>query len=140
MNFLQNVKLPIEYSDKPVTPFSGMSLMKRFLDQTGIMGYVSTSDLPQPGSNREYDPSDIVSSFGLSIWTGASRYIHCDWLRYDNVLQSIFGLEQMPSQRTYSRFLENFPSRVIQRFPRFFKTGFLTRSVLIISRLILTAP
>jgi hypothetical protein len=30
------VKLPIEYSDKPVTPFGGMALMKRFIDQTGI--------------------------------------------------------------------------------------------------------
>jgi hypothetical protein len=30
------VNLPIEYSDKPVTPFGGMVLMKRFLDQTGI--------------------------------------------------------------------------------------------------------
>ena len=30
------VNLPIEYSDKPVTPFGGMALMKRFIDQTGI--------------------------------------------------------------------------------------------------------
>ena len=29
------VNLPIEYSDKPVTPFGGMALMKRFVDQTG---------------------------------------------------------------------------------------------------------
>jgi hypothetical protein len=29
------VKLPIEYSDKAVTPFGGMSLMKRFVDQFG---------------------------------------------------------------------------------------------------------
>ncbi|WP_057940415.1 IS1380 family transposase [Algoriphagus resistens] len=102
------VNLPIEYSDKPVPPFGGMSLMKRFLDQTGIKEYLSTLDLPQPGSNRGYDPADIVTSFWLSIWTGASRYVHCDWLRYDNVLQSIFGLEQMPSQSTYSRFFCKF--------------------------------
>ena len=102
------VNLPIEYSDKPVTPFGGMSLMKRFLDQTAIKEYLSTLDLPQPGSNRGYDPADIVTSFWLSIWTGASRYVHCDWLRYDKVLQSIFGLEQMPSQSTYSRFFGKF--------------------------------
>ena len=33
------VNLPIEYSDKQVTPFGGMSLMKRFLDQTNISSY-----------------------------------------------------------------------------------------------------
>lgn len=105
------VNLPIEYSDKPVTPFGGMSLMKRFLDQTEIKAYLGTLDLPQPGSNRGYDPVDIVTSFWLSIWTGASRYVHCDWLRYDTVLQSIFALDQMPSQSTYSRFFGKFSQK-----------------------------
>lgn len=102
------VNLPIEYSDKHVTPFGGMSLMKRFLDQTGIRDYMSKIDLPHPGSNRGYDPVQIVESFWLSIWTGASRYVHCDWLRYDRTLQDIFGWENMPSQSTYSRFFRKF--------------------------------
>jgi len=105
------VNLPIEYSDKQVTPFGGMSLMKRFIDQTGIRDYLSTLDLPQPGSNRGYCPTQIIESFWLGIWTGASRYIHCDWLRYDKVLQSIFGWEQMPSQSTYSRFFGKFSQK-----------------------------
>ena len=72
------VNLPIEYSEKQVTPFGGMSLMKRFLDQTKIREYLDTLNLPQPGSNRGYNPTHIIESFWLSIWTGASRYIHCD--------------------------------------------------------------
>ncbi len=105
------VNLPITYSDKKVTPFGGMSLMKRFVDQTGIRDYLSELDLPQPGSNRGYAPEQIIESFWLSIWTGASRYIHCDWLRYDKVLQSIFGWNQMPSQSTYSRFFGKFSQK-----------------------------
>ena len=77
------VNLPIAYSDKKVTPFGGMSVMKRFIDQTGIREYLNELNLPQPGSNRGYAPEQIIESFWLSIWTGASRYIHCDWLRYD---------------------------------------------------------
>ena len=50
------VKRPIEYSDKPVTPFDGMALMKRFIDQTRIREHLATLDLPQGGSNRAYDP------------------------------------------------------------------------------------
>ena len=50
------VKRPIEYSDKPVTPFAGMAMMKRFIDQTRIREHLATLDLPQGGSNRAYDP------------------------------------------------------------------------------------
>ncbi len=78
---IKMVNLSIEYSDKKVTPFGGLSLLKRFLDKTGIVSTLNDMNLPQPGSNRGYNPSDIVFSFWLGVWTGASRYIHCDWVR-----------------------------------------------------------
>lgn len=113
------VNLPIAFSDKKVTPFGGMSLMKRFIDQTGIRGYLSELDLPVPNSNAGYNPSHIIEAFWLSIWTGASRYIHCDWLRYDKVLQDIFGWNRLPSQSTYSRFFCKFTQkRNTEVFPR----------------------
>ena len=102
------VNLPIEFSDKQVTPFGGMSLMKRFVDSLGIRDKLRELPLPQGQSNRAYDPVHVVESFWLSIWTGASRFIHADWLRYDTVLQEIFGFECMPSQSTYSRFFGQF--------------------------------
>ncbi|MBL4624171.1 MAG: IS1380 family transposase [Flavobacteriales bacterium] len=113
------VNLPIEYSDKQVTPFGGMSLMKRFIDKTGIRDFFNELNLPQPRSNRGYSPNDIIESFWLGIWTGASRYIHCDWLRYDKVLQSIFCWDKMPSQSTYSRFFGKFSqARNTEVFPK----------------------
>lgn len=102
------VNLPIEYSDKKVTPFGGMSLMKRFVDSIKIRDFLSTLSLPEKGSNRGYDAIHVIESFWLSIWTGASRYIHADWLRYDKTLHDIFGWEKMPSQSTYSRFFGKF--------------------------------
>jgi hypothetical protein len=102
------VNLPIEYSDKPVTPFGGMALIKRFIDQTGIREHLAPLDLPQGGSNRAYDPVDVIEGFWLGIWTGASRYIHCDWPRQDQTLAAIFGHERLPSQSTSSRFFGRF--------------------------------
>lgn len=61
------VNLPIEYSNKQVTPFGGMSLMKRFIDQTGITDKLSILDLPCPSSNQGYNPSQIIESFWLSV-------------------------------------------------------------------------
>lgn len=102
------VNLPIEYSDKSVTPFGGMVVMKRFLDQVSIRQKLSTLDLPEPGSNRAYSSEQIIESFWLNVWTGASRYVHCNWLRQDQVIQNIFGYRSMPSQSTYSRFFGKF--------------------------------
>lgn len=95
-----------------------MSLLKRLLDKTQIYDQLNKLALPVSGSNRGYVSADIVMSFWLGIWTGASRYIHCDWVRYDKVLQDIFGLKQMPSQSTYSRFFRKFnQSRNTEIFP-----------------------
>lgn len=105
------VNLPIEYSDKKVTPFGGMSLMKHFVDQLGIREAIRELNMPEQGSNRSYNPVHVVESFWLSIWTGASRYIHADWLRYDKTLQDIFGWDKMPSQSTYSRFFGRFSQK-----------------------------
>ena len=83
--------LRIEYSDRDITPWGGMKLMKNLVDQTGIKAYLHTLDLPQPGSNRGYDPMDIVESFRVSVWIGASRFTHSSWLRYDKALKEIFS-------------------------------------------------
>ena len=113
------VNLPIEYSDKQVTPFGGMSLMKRFVEQLGIREKLEELPLPKRGSNRSYQARQVIESFWLSIWTGASRYIHADWLRYDKTLQKIFGWSTMPSQSTYSRFFGKFSQkRNTEVFPK----------------------
>ena len=112
------VNLPIEFSDKKVTPFGGMSLMKRFVDKTGIEEFLQGLDLPSPNSNRGYASTQVVLSFFLNIWTGASRFAHCNWLRGDEVLRDIFGFRSIPSQSTYSRFFHKFSQkRNTQVFP-----------------------
>lgn len=97
-------KLKIEYSDKKITPFGGMKLLKDFMDKTSVIDDLQSVNLPQGYSNAAYDPVDIVQGFWLAIFTGASRYIHADWIRYDTTLQSIFDIKRLPSQSTYSRF------------------------------------
>ena len=118
------VSLSIEYSDKPVTPFGGMVLMKKFIDQLGMDQYLKGLDLPQPGSNRGYDAKEVIESFWVNIWTGASRYNHCNNLREDEVLKKIFGYQSMPSQSTYSRFFGKFSqarnTRVFPELQRWF--------------------
>jgi hypothetical protein len=84
-----------------------MAVMKRFIDQVGIREYLGELDLPEPGSNRGYTSAEILESFWLNIWTGASRYAHCNWLRRDEVIKDIFGFREMPSQSTYIPFAKS---------------------------------
>lgn len=101
-------ELKIQYSEKKVTPFGGMKLLKDFIDTTNIIKNLESVNLPQPQSNAGIDPIDIIQGFWLAIFTGASRYIHADWLRGDTVLQEIFEIKRLPSQSTYSRFFHKF--------------------------------
>jgi len=66
------VNLPIEFSDKKVTAFGGMSLMKHFVDALNIREKLRDLPLPEGRSNRAYDPVQVIESFWLSIWTGGS--------------------------------------------------------------------
>ena len=100
--------LRIEYSDKEISAWGGMKLMKDLVETTGIKEYINTLDIPKPGSNRGYNPLEIMESFWVSIWIGASRFTHSGWLRYDTVLKEIFGWRDTPSQSTYSRFFNKF--------------------------------
>jgi hypothetical protein len=100
--------LQVQYSDKQVSSWGGMKLMKDFVDRTGIKTYLNGCDLPRPGSNRGYSPKDIIESFWVSVWIGASRFTHSGWLRYDSVLKEIFSWKEVPSQSTYSRFFHKF--------------------------------
>jgi hypothetical protein len=97
-----------EYTDRPVSAWGGMRLMKELVDKTGIRERMSTLALPFPGSNRGYSPVQILESFWVSVWIGASRFTHSGWLRYDKVLQDIFHWKSVPSQSTFSRFFHKF--------------------------------
>jgi len=89
-----------EYTDRAVSAWGGMRLMKELIDKTRIREKLQELSLPQPGSNHGYCPIQIVESFWVSVWTGASRFVHSGWLRYDKVLGEIFQWKRVPSQST----------------------------------------
>ena len=101
-------EIRVAFSDKKVTTWGGMKLMKDMLDSIGIKEFMSGLNLPEKGSNRGYDPIQIIECFWTSIWIGAGRFSHSAYLRYDKVLQEIFGWKQAPSQSTYSRLFQKF--------------------------------
>ena len=100
--------LDIEFSQKPVSPWGGLKLMKDLIDRSGIRDQMAELDLPWPGSNRGYNPLDVIEAFWVSMWIGAQNFSHCHWIRDDEVLKEIFGWSKTPAQSTYSRFFRKF--------------------------------
>lgn len=77
----------LRFTDKEITAWGGMALMKRMLDHLGFDTALKSAGLAQPGSNRGYRPEQLITQFMLSIWCGANRFEHGEVTRLDPVLK-----------------------------------------------------
>ena len=102
------MNLKIVFTDKEITPWSGMVFMKKLLDQTGILSKLISSDLPEQQSNRGYNPIQLITCFMVSEWCGANRFEHLEVSRFDEVLSNIFGFKQMAGHKAYQRYFKKF--------------------------------
>jgi hypothetical protein len=110
------MEFKISYTDKEITPWGGMYLLKQMLKEIGFRNVMSNCpDLPTPGSNRGYSPIVILESFLVSIWSGANRFLHTEITRHDKVLSDIFDWKQAPGQDTFKRFFNKFTQALNQR-------------------------
>jgi hypothetical protein len=82
----------ITFTDKEITPWSGMVFMKKLLDRKGIISELVANDLPEQRSNRGFNPIQLITCFMVSVWCGANRFEHLEVRRFDEVLRKIFGL------------------------------------------------
>jgi len=109
----------LRFTDKEITAWGGMGLMKRMLDHMGFAAGLSQSGLPQPGSNRGYPPEQLITQFMLSVWCGANRFEHGEVTRHDPVLKRIFGIKRMANfkavMRLFRRFTQNSNEAVMDK-------------------------
>ena len=107
--------IKLAFTDKEITPWSGMVFMKKLLDQTGILTKLISTDLPEQKSNRGYDPIQLITCFMVSVWCGANRFEHLEISRFDEVLRRIFGFKQMAGHKAYQRYFRKFSIATNQR-------------------------
>jgi hypothetical protein len=105
----------IGFTDKEITPWGGIALMKKMLDRCGIEDLISALGFPAPGSNRGYKADQIIKSFLVSVWCGANRFLHTEVTRQDAVIRQIFGWDRICGQDTYKRFFGKFSQGMNQR-------------------------
>lgn len=101
--------LKYEYSDKKISPWGGLRVIQELYERSGLKALVRQVPLHQPGSNRGYDPVEVVEGFMVSVLLGARRIAHAEALRHDEVVKEIYGWKRgVPSQSTFSRFFRKY--------------------------------
>jgi hypothetical protein len=107
--------LKLVFTNKEITPWSGMIFMKKLLDQTGLLTTLEKSNLPEQGSNRGYNPIQLITCFMVSVWCGANRFQHLEVSRFDDVLRKIFGFKMMAGHKAYQRYFQKFTIAINQQ-------------------------
>lgn len=105
----------IEYTDKEMTPWGGLVLMKKMTEKMGFDKLLSQLDLPQPGSNRGYAPEQLIQQFMASVWCGANRFEHTEVTRQDDVIRNLWGFDRMAGHKAFQRFFQKFTHGINQR-------------------------
>jgi len=115
------MEFEISYTNKEITPWGGMVILKRMLEKMGFREVIEQNpDLPDRGSNRGYQTSTIIESFIASIWCGANRFLHTEVTRHDAAMGKIFGWKTTPGQDVYRRFFSKFTQAKNLRVSEYF--------------------
>jgi hypothetical protein len=100
--------LKIEFTDKELTAWGGIAILQKMMEKMSFAAALSKAPLPVQGSNRGYDPIQLVIQFIISVWCGASRYEHLEVTRFDGVVQQLFGWKAMAGHRAFVRYFQKF--------------------------------
>ena len=53
--------MELAFTDKEITPWLGLSLLKLLGDRLGFFEQLNEIGLPEPGSNRGFSPSQLIT-------------------------------------------------------------------------------
>ena len=89
-------KLLLTSTSKAVTPFVGLASFIACLRQIGSLDQAART-LPFSYALPNAIPiAHTFIAFLLSVVVGASRFAHCDWLRFDSALYTLLGFKRFP--------------------------------------------
>lgn len=106
--------IDIKFVDKEITPFGGLSLFLKMLDRCDFKQALKSSGIPLQGSNRGYDPSELILGLFSGVWCGANCFGHLDLVRYDRVLCKLIGWKGGAGHKAYQRYFNKFTQGVNQ--------------------------
>lgn len=113
-SLLSQKEIEIRWTDKPVTPWGGMTLFSGLCQQVGLVSVLRNALPFRLTSPNATDPVAIVLAFMAGVLAGSRRLTHIERLRWDEGLKKILGIERFVSDTTLSRFFQRFGARQVQ--------------------------
>lgn len=114
-----SAKLVLDETSKAITPLGGLASFVTFLGQ---IGYAQELErwLPfaAPTSNNAIPLAHTLTAFIVAVVAGGRRFAHCQWLRADQVLHALLGLERFPGDDPIRNFFLRFTQAQIEAFWR----------------------
>ena len=96
--------LKISFTDKEITPWSGILLLKKMTDRMNLDEQLDKLSLPVQRSNRGYDPKQLIKQFMTNVWCGANKFEHGEVTRYDEVMKQCWEFKRMAGCKSFQRF------------------------------------
>ena len=84
------------------------------LEKCNFEEVLKKSNMPIQGSNRGYNPFQLIQGSFAGVWCGASNYSHLDLVRYDRVLSKMIGWDIGAGHRAYQRYFNKFNQAINQ--------------------------
>lgn len=100
--------MELKFTNKEISAWGGLSILKKMLDKSGFLTFLSEVPLPVQGSNRGHDPIQLIVQFMSSVWCGANRYSHLDVMRFDTTILKLFGWGKKPEHKAFQRYFNKF--------------------------------
>lgn len=94
----------LEITQEEITPRSGLVIYAEVLRALRVRERIERY-LPQPGSNRGYNPSKYVEPLLLMLYGGGRHIEDLREIRDDMALRKLIGMEEMPSSSTFGDWL-----------------------------------
>jgi hypothetical protein len=112
---LRSEGLAWRFTDKRFTAWGGLRVLEEALRRMGWPEALAGAPLPEPRSNRGLCPRMVVQGFLVTIWIGGLRFAQTALVRYDEALRSIFGLSQVGSVSSFTRFFRRFKQSDVEK-------------------------
>lgn len=96
--------LCIEYTDKPMSGWGGLSLMFEYLDRIGFYDRLRAVVKELKQSNNRVESFDVVLTFLATVLVGGNRFAHVQRVFRDEVVRQIIGAKRLASEDTVRRF------------------------------------
>jgi hypothetical protein len=98
----------IEFTDKEVTLWAGILILKKMLDKMDFDGCLEALNLLKQGSNRGYRSDQLIKQFMTSVWCGANKFEHTEVALQDEVIRQFWGFERMAGHKSFQRSFNKF--------------------------------